>query len=219
MACHQPDGSKHGTVVPDVHLKKVVAVVALIAAVATVAVPGPVGSRVPSPAATVDPDLFQNVEVASLVRGTTMTIPPLDPGDRSAGSLDHGSTLVEPDLLDESLPTQVRPPQKPARADSVARNYWRFDGDISWYGPGLYGNGTACGFKMTKGLVGVAHRSLPCGTMVTFRNPSNGKSVTVPVIDRGPYVDGRTWDLSHGACAIIKHCYTGTIEWRFASRG
>jgi Lytic transglycolase len=202
-----------------VHLKKVVAVVALIAAVATVAVPGPVGSRVPSPAATVDPGLFQNVEIASLVRGTSMTIPPLDPGARSAGTLDRGSTMVEPDLRTEPLPALVRPTQKPAKAEVIVRNVWHFDGDISWYGPGLYGNGTACGFKMTKGLVGVAHRSLPCGTMVTFRNPSNGKSVTVPVIDRGPYVAGRTWDLSHGACALIKHCYTGTIEWRLAPGG
>ncbi len=201
------------------HLKKVVALVALIAAVATVAVPGPVGSRVPSPAATLDPDLFQNVEIASLVRGTSMTIPPLDPGDRSAGTLDRGSTMIEPYPRTEPLPAPVRPTQKPAKAQVIARNVWHFDRDISWYGPGLYGNGTACGFKMTKGLVGVAHRSLPCGTMVTFRNPSNGKSVTVPVIDRGPYVAGRTWDLSHGACALIKHCYTGTIEWRLASGG
>jgi Lytic transglycolase len=199
-----------------VHLKKVVVVVALIAAIAAVAVPGPVGSRVPSPATSVDPDLFQNVEVASLVRGTSMTIPPLDPGARSAGALDHGSTLLEPDLRNEPPPALVRPPQQPAKAGSIARNYWRFDDDISWYGPGLYGNGTACGFKMTKGLVGVAHRSLPCGTMVTFRT-SSGKTVTVPVVDRGPYVAGRTWDLTHGACAIIRHCFTGEIEWRFAS--
>ena len=198
------------------HLKKVVASVALIAILATVAVPGPVGSRVPSPAATVDPGLFHRVEVATLVRGTTMTIQPLDPGANSAGALDHGSTLVEPDLRNEPLPALVRPTQKDAAAQAVSKNYWRFDPDISWYGPGLYGNGTACGFKMTKALVGVAHRTLPCGTMVTFRNVKTGASITVPVVDRGPYVSGRTWDLTRGACAIIDHCYTGTIEWRFA---
>lgn len=199
------------------HLKRVVAIVALIAAVATVAVPGPVGSRVPSPAASLDPDLFQSVEVASLVRGTSMTIQPLDPGARSAGTLELSSTLVEPDLRTEPLPALVRPTQEPVRAESIAKNYWRFDDDISWYGPGLFGNGTACGFKLTKSLVGVAHRSLPCGTMVTFRNLKSGKMVTVPVVDRGPYVSGRTWDLTRGACAIINHCYTGQIEWRFAS--
>ena len=57
---------------------KVVASVALIAILASVAVPGPVGSWAPSPAATVDPDLFERVEVAALAQGTPMTIQPLD---------------------------------------------------------------------------------------------------------------------------------------------
>jgi rare lipoprotein A len=60
----------------------------------------------------------------------------------------------------------------------------------------------------------VAHRSLPCGTKVTFRNPSNGRTVTVPVIDRGPYVSGRQWDLSGGLCVYLDHCYTGPIQYR-----
>ena len=63
----------------------------------------------------------------------------------------------------------------PARG-TVEKNYWRFDPNISWYGPGFYGNGTACGQTLTKELVGVAHRTLPCGTIVTFRY--NGKTVS-----------------------------------------
>ena len=113
------------------------------------------------------------------------------------------------------------PPPRPAGPDvrqpaaprgSIEKNDWRFDPDISWYGPGLYGNGTACGQKLTKELVGVAHRTLPCGTMVTFRY--NGKTVSAPVIDRGPFVAGRTWDLSNGLCTLLDHCFTGTIEWK-----
>jgi rare lipoprotein A len=64
----------------------------------------------------------------------------------------------------------------------------------SWYGPGLYGNSTACGGALTPWRLGVAHRSLPCGTRVTFRY--RGRSVTVPVIDRGPFAAGREWDLT-----------------------
>jgi rare lipoprotein A (peptidoglycan hydrolase) len=64
----------------------------------------------------------------------------------------------------------------------------------SWYGPGFYGNETACDQVLTKTTVGVAHRSLPCGTKVTFF--AHGNWVTAPVIDRGPYVKGRTWDLT-----------------------
>jgi hypothetical protein len=195
--------------------QKVVASVALIAILAMVAVPGPVGSQGPSPESTVDPGLFHPVEAAALAHGTTTTILPPDPGARSAGSLDDGSSLIEPDLRNEPSLAPVRPAQRAAIAGSISKNPWHHDPDISWYGPGLYGNGTACGQTLTKTLVGVAHRTLPCGTLVTFRY--NGVTLTVPVIDRGPYVSGRTWDLSHGACAILGHCFTGTIDWKLGS--
>lgn len=186
---------------------------ALIAILATVAVPGPVGSRVPSPDATVDPGLFEQLEVAALARGMAMMINPQDPRARSAGTLDQGSTLVEPDLRPEPLPALVRPAQPDPTAGSVSKNVWRHDSNISWYGPGLYGNGTACGQEMTKTLVGVAHRTLRCGTLVTFRY--KGVTLTVPVVDRGPYVSGRSWDLTKGACAKLNHCFTGSIDWKF----
>lgn len=64
----------------------------------------------------------------------------------------------------------------------------------SYYGPGLYGNGVACGGTLRPGTMGVAHRTLPCGTRVKLRY--HGRSVTVPVIDRGPYVAGRDYDLT-----------------------
>lgn len=189
---------------------------ALIAILATVAVPGPAGSRAPSPLGSTAPDLFANVEMAA-VRGPAMTIQPLDPGDRSAGSLDHGSTMFEPVLRSE--PPRARPEaaQPAARADSIARNVWRLDRNISWYGPGFYGRRTACGLALTRTLVGVAHKTLPCGTQITFRYGS--RVVTMPVVDRGPYVAGRQFDLTGGACLKLAHCFTGTIEWRYASGG
>jgi rare lipoprotein A (peptidoglycan hydrolase) len=64
----------------------------------------------------------------------------------------------------------------------------------SYYGPGLYGNGVACGGTLEPGTLGVANKTLPCGTMVKLRY--NGNSITVPVIDRGPYVAGRDYDLT-----------------------
>ena len=67
-------------------------------------------------------------------------------------------------------------------------------GKASWYGPGLWGNATACGGSLSAGRLGVANKSLPCGTRVTFRY--RGRSVTVPVIDRGPFSGGREWDLT-----------------------
>jgi rare lipoprotein A (peptidoglycan hydrolase) len=67
----------------------------------------------------------------------------------------------------------------------------------TWYGPGLYGNRTACGRVLRPGVIGVAHRSLPCGTIVKFAY--RGRQVVTRVIDRGPYSDGNAWDLTNGA--------------------
>lgn len=67
----------------------------------------------------------------------------------------------------------------------------------TWYGPGLYGNQTACGQVLRPGTVGVAHRSLPCGTAVKFAY--RGRQLVTTVIDRGPYSHGNAWDLTNGA--------------------
>jgi rare lipoprotein A (peptidoglycan hydrolase) len=64
----------------------------------------------------------------------------------------------------------------------------------SWYGPGLYGNHLGCGGTLTPRTLGVAHKTLPCGSKLTLRH--RGRSVTVRVIDRGPYVAGREFDLT-----------------------
>jgi rare lipoprotein A (peptidoglycan hydrolase) len=69
----------------------------------------------------------------------------------------------------------------------------------SWYGPGLYGNRLACGGRLSPGTVGVAHKTLPCGTKITLHN--KGRTLAVKVIDRGPYVGGRFYDLT----AATKH--------------
>ena len=66
--------------------------------------------------------------------------------------------------------------------------------NASWYGPGLFGNKLGCGGTLQAGSLGVAHKSLPCGTKVTFRH--RGRVVRVRVIDRGPYVGGREYDLT-----------------------
>ena len=67
----------------------------------------------------------------------------------------------------------------------------------SWYGPGLYGNRTACGFTLRHRTRGVAHRSLPCGARVPVYR--NGLIAIFPVIDRGPYSSGVQLDLTRAA--------------------
>lgn len=67
----------------------------------------------------------------------------------------------------------------------------------SWYGPGFHSRLMANGevFNMNDPTV-VAHKNLPFGTEVHLRNPENGRQLTVTVKDRGPFIDGREFDLS-----------------------
>jgi len=67
----------------------------------------------------------------------------------------------------------------------------------SYYGPGFFGNQTACGQTLREDTVGVAHKTLPCGTRVRFHY--RGRTLRVEVIDRGPFIEGRRWDLTEGA--------------------
>jgi rare lipoprotein A len=80
----------------------------------------------------------------------------------------------------------------------------------TWYGPGFYGNHTACGEKLTRSIVGLADRSLPCGTPVSVSY--NGMTLTIPVIDRGPYTNGATLDLTSAAAQELGMAETSTVE-------
>lgn len=79
----------------------------------------------------------------------------------------------------------------------------------SYYGPGFYGGRTACGQTLTPSTLGVAHKTLPCGTRVTFRN--RGRAVTVRVIDRGPFAAGRDWDLTSATKRRLGFGSTGSV--------
>lgn len=78
----------------------------------------------------------------------------------------------------------------------------------SWYGPGFFGKTTACGMELTPETVGVAHKALPCGTRVEFYY--RGRTLELPVIDRGPYVAGRQWDLTQAAAERLG--VSGTVR-------
>jgi rare lipoprotein A len=81
--------------------------------------------------------------------------------------------------------------------------------DASYYGPGLYGSQLACGGTLEPGQLGVANKTLPCGSRVTLRY--HGRSVTVPVIDRGPYVAGREYDLTEATKSRLEFPSTGSL--------
>lgn len=79
----------------------------------------------------------------------------------------------------------------------------------SWYGPGLFGNRTACGQTLTSGLRGVAHKTLPCGTKLTFR--FRGRTTRAVVVDRGPFHAGREFDLTQATARAIGFHAVGRV--------
>ncbi len=79
----------------------------------------------------------------------------------------------------------------------------------TYFGPGLYGQQTACGETMTPSLIGVANRTLPCGTKVEV--DFDGRTLVVPVVDRGPYANGADWDLTAGTATALGMTETETI--------
>jgi rare lipoprotein A (peptidoglycan hydrolase) len=195
----------------DVRRDRWVASLALTALLALVAVPGPVGSRSPGADPATDPSQLRPIVLAAAAEG--MAPSEDDPALRSASALEPGAILLEPAGPSVAL-SRPAVSQPAAPLGAIAKNPWRFDANISWYGPGFYGRRTACGYALTASLVGVAHRTLPCGSHVTFRNPANGRVVVATVVDRGPYVSGRTFDMTAGLCRALGHCYTGSIYWK-----
>jgi rare lipoprotein A (peptidoglycan hydrolase) len=90
-----------------------------------------------------------------------------------------------------AVPTSTSTPAAKAPKTAIA----------TWFGPGFYGQQTACGQTLTPATVGVANRKLPCGTLVKVTY--HGQGLTVPVVDRGPYANGAAWDLTAAAAQSL----------------
>src|SRR5215213_70660 len=193
---------------PDVRLPRVVARAALIAALASIVVPAVAGSRIPSAPQALDPAAFHQVDLARTQ--TSMTTLALDPANRSAGALAIDGLLRE-SRAGAPATAVPRPIVTLPAAKAIIVETWKLDNNISWYGPGFNGRAGACGMFGDNGLgpedIGVAHKTLPCGTKVTFRY--NGRTVVTYVKDRGPYVPGRIFDMTRGLCEALHHCFTG----------
>jgi rare lipoprotein A len=79
----------------------------------------------------------------------------------------------------------------------------------SWYGPGFYGRHLACGGRLGFSTLGVANKTLPCGTRVTLRY--RGRTLRVPVIDRGPFAGNREFDLTAATKRRLRFGSTGVV--------
>jgi len=84
--------------------------------------------------------------------------------------------------------------------------------NASWYGSEFAGRRTANGERFDPNQMTAASKTLPLGSVVRVTNPHNGKSVDVRINDRGPYVSGRSIDLSRGAARKIGMTRSGVAR-------
>ncbi|KLE33574.1 septal ring lytic transglycosylase RlpA family protein [Aurantiacibacter gangjinensis] len=103
---------------------------------------------------------------------------------------------VEPELPDHAVDITTIEPAEP-EASQLGR------GMASYYGRRFHGRPTANGERFDMHAMTAAHRTLPFGSMVRVTNTRNGQSVVVRINDRGPFIRGRTIDLSRGAAEQI----------------
>nr|DAM30308.1 MAG TPA: lipoprotein [Caudoviricetes sp.] len=97
-------------------------------------------------------------------------------------------------------------------SENVKKSYTRISGDVSHYGYNLHGSQTATGGRFDQWAMTAAHKTLPFGSVVRVTNKTNGKSVTVRINDRGPYIKGRVLDLSRGAFLKIAPQKQGILK-------
>lgn len=77
------------------------------------------------------------------------------------------------------------------------------------YGPGFWGHRTACGEVLRRTTLGVANRTLRCGTMVAVY--FGGRELSVPVIDRGPFTNHASWDLTEAVAKALHMTQTSQV--------
>lgn len=133
--------------------------------------------------------------------------------------------IARPPSMAKPTPKPTAPPRVAAVHIPITAVPAAASGSVvlaSWYGPGFYENRLPCWqWLKARGLPiqflpdtwGVAHKSLPCGTMVTLTHGAN--TVTVPVVDRGPYIAGRELDLSPRVKAALGCTDLCTVVMQF----
>ncbi len=133
---------------------------------------------------------------------------------------DYARLANQKTFMIESRDGNLTPARKMNRGDFVMliyrtirsiRNHSEF-GNATYYGGRFDGQTTASGETFrTDELPTAAHKTLPFGTIAKVTNLSNGKTVTVRINDRGPYVNGAIIDLSTAAFQQIASLSTGVV--------
>lgn len=99
----------------------------------------------------------------------------------------------------------------PLPAPSAGFDWEAWYGWASWYGKPFHGRKTASGTTYDMDGFSVAHKTLPLGTFVVIQNIWNNRWCVAIVNDRGPYVDGRDWDVSAAVAKRLGMVWHGVV--------
>jgi rare lipoprotein A len=138
------------------------------------------------------------------------------PAPAPAETIDRAkrNTSVPPSTLPPpARPKRAKPPQEPAPVGYTE------EGNASWYGNPFHGRRSSNGEVYDMYKLTAAHRTLPFETMVRVTNLNNGKTTTVRITDRGPFVDNRIIDLSQAAAHEIESIGPGVVPVRIEVLG
>jgi hypothetical protein len=121
---------------------------------------------------------------------------------------------TETEAAPEAVPAEEAASTTAFNEAELSFTPYRYAG-ASWYGgTSMWGRSTACGQVLRPSTIGVANKTLPCGTPVKF--VWHGHSIVAPVIDRGPYIRGRAWDLTAAAAEALEFEGVGRIQYAVA---
>jgi rare lipoprotein A len=122
-------------------------------------------------------------------------------------------TNTTPEPVPPPEPTNRPPPSAPAAGNPKPHEGGTVyeEGKASWYGAPFHGRQASNGETYDMYKFTAAHRTLPFNTMVRVTNTTNGKSTTVRITDRGPFVDNRIIDLSYAAAKQIESIGAGVV--------
>jgi rare lipoprotein A len=118
-------------------------------------------------------------------------------------------------------PVPVKSPQarKAPTAYALEKNVSTRAGTLvtaSWYGANHQGKTMANGHPFNMYADTAAHRTLPMGTKVNLSNPANGRTATVEITDRGPFIRGRNLDVSYGVAKKLGMVDAGVAKLRMS---
>src|SRR5450432_877922 len=126
------------------------------------------------------------------------------------------STIVTPSPAVSSAPAHPKHSKTPP---TPLPSGYTEEGNASWYGNPFHGRRSSNGEVYDMYKFTAAHRTMPFETMVRVTNLNNGKTVTVRITDRGPFVDNRIIDLSQAAAREIESIGPGVVPVRLEVLG